>query len=122
MTTHALLTLIAASSLKGAIFGALFGWLFPRANRMLARRLGRDAGTLRPAAFASRATFGLAVLSGSGFALIDLMGLVSDAAGLPELLRWAMAALFAACAFGTVLIISATPRQTGSAKPSGAES
>ena len=55
------------------------------------------------------AYFGLAVLAGSGFALIDLMGLVVEAAGLPELLQWAVAGLFAASACGTVLIVSTRP-------------
>ena len=112
MTTAALLTLIALSLLKGAIFGALFAWLFPLLNRAVARRTGQETGQMPPAGAGLRWHGGLALLSGSGFAMIDLVGAVSDSAGLPELLRWTIAALFAVSAFGTVLIAPPKPRPT----------
>jgi hypothetical protein len=52
----------------------------------------------------------LAILSGAGFALIDLIDRVGETAGLPGLLRWAMIGLFGLSAFGTVLIQAAMPR------------
>jgi hypothetical protein len=110
MTTQALLALIAFALLKGALFGMLFAWMFPPLHRFLLARMGRDAGPLRQVAFASRLYWGLAVLSGAGFALLDLVDRVSEAAGLPGLLLWAMTGLFALTACGTVLIVSAMPR------------
>jgi hypothetical protein len=111
MTTQALLTLTALSLLKGLFFGAFFAWLFPPFNRFVARKLSRDAGQLPQAGLGSRMYYGLAVLSGSGFALLDLVGQVSDATGLPGLLTWLVAALFALSAFGTVLINPPKPHQ-----------
>ena len=110
MTAHALMTLIAFSLLKGALFGILFAWMFPPLHRYLLARTGRDAGPLRQAGFGGRLYWGLAVLSGAGFALIDLVDRVSEAAGLPGLLFWAVIALFGLTACGTVLIVSAMPR------------
>ena len=111
MTLIALAPLIAASLFKGAVFGALFAWLFPPLNAFLLRRLGRDSGALQGVPFASRLYFGLAMLTGSAFALLDLIGLVSDAAGLPETLRLVVTVLFALSVFGTQLIASAARKQ-----------
>ena len=111
MTTQALMTLIAFSLVKGAVFGILFAWLFPLLHRYLLARMGDDAGPLRQVGFGSRLYWGLAVLSGAGFALIDLIDRVSEAAGLPGLLLWTAIALFGLTACGTVLIVSAMPRQ-----------
>ena len=110
MTTQTLIPLIAFAPLKGALFGVLFAWMFPLLHRYLLARIGRDAGPLRQVAFGSRLYWGLAVLSGAGFALLDLVDRVSEAAGLPGLLFWAVIALFGLTACGTVLIISAMPR------------
>lgn len=110
MTTQALTTLIAFSLLKGALFGVLFAWMFPPLHCHLLARMGRDAGPLRQVAFGSRLFCGLAVLCGAGFALIDLIDRVSEAAGLPGLLFWAVIGLFVLTACGTVLIVAAMPR------------
>jgi hypothetical protein len=111
MTTQALITLFAFSVLKGAVFGTLFAWMFPLLHRRLLARMGRDAGPLRQVPFGSRLYWGLAVLSGAGFALIDLVDRVSEAAGLPGLLLWTVVGLFGLTACGTVLIVSAMPRE-----------
>jgi hypothetical protein len=111
MTTHALLILIAVSMLKGALFGAAFAWIFPPAHRYLLGRLGQSAGPLAHVAFGSRLYCGLAVLTAAGFALLDLIDRVSEASGLPGLLFWAVMALFGLSAVGTVLLITAMPRQ-----------
>ena len=111
MTTNALMTLIAFSVLKGAAFGILFAWIFPPPHRYLLARMGHDAGPLRHVAFGSRLYWGLAVLSGAGFALLDLIDRISEAAGLPGLLFWVVIALFGLTACGTVLIVSAMPRE-----------
>jgi Mn2+/Fe2+ NRAMP family transporter len=111
MTTQALLPLIAFALLKGALFGILFAWMFPPLNRYLLARMGRDAGPLRQVAFGSRLYWGLAVLCGAGFALLDLVDRISEAAGLPGLLFWVVIALFGLTACGTVLIVSAMPRE-----------
>jgi hypothetical protein len=110
MTTEILMTLIAFSLLKGGIFGALFAWLFPPLYRYILARAGRDAGPLAHVPFGGRLYGGLAILSGAGFALIDLIDRVGETAGLPGLLRWAMIGLFGLSAFGTVLIQAAMPR------------
>jgi len=52
-----------------------------------------------------------AVLTAAGFALLDLIDHVSEASGLPGLLFWAVMALFGLSAVGTVLLVSAMPRQ-----------
>lgn len=119
MTTQALTTLIAFSLSKGALFGILFAWMFPPLHRYLLARMGRDAGPLRQVAFGSRLYCGLAVLSGAGFALIDLIDRVSEAAGLPGLLLWTVIALFGLTACGTVLIISAMPREPSVGQSAG---
>ena len=111
MTTADLAPLIVAALVKGVVFGALFAWFFPRLNTYITRKMGRDPGPLRQVAFASPIYFAMAALSGSGFALIDLIGMVSDAAGLPELLRWTVVALFAASVAGTVVIGKVMPSQ-----------
>jgi len=111
MTTQALLFLIAFSLLKGVLFGMLFAWMFPPLHRYLLARMGRDVGPLRQVGFGSRLYWGLAVLSGAGFAMIDLIDRVSEAAALPGLLLWAVIGLFGLTACGTVLIVSAMPRE-----------
>lgn len=111
MTTQALMTLIAFSLLKGAMFGALFAWIFPPANRYATRKIGSDGGQSPNMTVGVRPYFGLAILSGAGFALLDLIDRVSEASGLPGLLFWTVMALFGLSAFGTVLLISAMPRQ-----------
>ena len=111
MTSQALMILIAVSLLKGALFGAVFAWIFPPAHRYLLGRLGQSAGPLAHVAFGSRLYRGLAVLSAAGFALLDLIDRVSETNGLPGLLFWAVMALFGLSAVGTVLMISAMPRQ-----------
>jgi hypothetical protein len=110
MTTEILMTLIAFSLLKGGIFGALFAWLFPPLYRYILARAGRDAGPLAHVPFGGRHYCGLAILSGAGFALVDLIDRVGETAGLPGLLRWAVIGLFGLSAFGTVLIQAAMPR------------
>ena len=62
-------------------------------------------GPLAHVPFGSRLYWGLAVLSGAGFALLDLIDRVSEAAGLPGLLFWAVIGLFGLTACGTVLVI-----------------
>jgi hypothetical protein len=119
MTAQALMTLIAFSVLKGAVFGMLFAWMFPPLHRYLLARMGGDAGPLRRVAFGSRLYWGLAVLSGAGFALIDLIDRVSEAAGLPGLLFWTAIALFGLTACGTVLIVSAMPREPSAGQSAG---
>ena len=111
MTTHALLILLAFALLKGVVFGALFAWMFPPMYRWLLGRMGGDAGPLAHVSVGSKLYCGLAVLSGAGFALRDLIDRVSEASGLPELLFWAVMALFGLSAYGTVLLVSAMPRQ-----------
>jgi hypothetical protein len=108
MTLATLTPLLVASLIKGAVFGALFAWLFPPLNTFLVRKMGRDPGALERVPFGSRLYFGMAVLSGSGFALLDLIGLVSEAAGLPETLRLVVTALFALSVFGALQIAAAT--------------
>jgi hypothetical protein len=110
MTTETLMTLIAFSQLKGGVFGALFAWLFPPLYRYILGRAGRDAGPLGHVPFGGRLYCGLAILSGAGFGLIDLIDRVAETAGLPGLLRWAVIGLFGLSAFGTVLIQAAMPR------------
>ena len=119
MTAHALMTLMAFSVLKGALFGILFAWMFPPLHSYLLARMGRDAGPLRQVGFGGRLYWGLAVLSGAGFALIDLIDRVSEAAGLPGLLLWTAIALFGLTACGTVLIISAMPREPSVGQSAG---
>jgi hypothetical protein len=109
MTSQALMILIAVSLLKGALFGALFAWIFPPANRYMVRKMGAEAS--QPASVGMQPYFGLAILSGSGFALLDLIDRVSEASGLPGLLFWAVMALFGLSAVGTVLLVLAMPRQ-----------
>jgi hypothetical protein len=104
MTNDTLALLAAASLVKGLVFGALFAWLFPPVNRYVARRMSRDAGPPQQVALGSRLYWGLAMLAGSGFALVDLMGGISDAAGLPEALRWIVCVLFGLSAWGATLI------------------
>ena len=104
MTTQALLTLIVFSVLKGAAFGILFAWMFPPLHRYLIARMGHDAGSLRRIAFGSRPYWGLAMVSGAGFAQLDLVQRVSEAAGLPGLLLWAVIGLFGLTACGAVLV------------------
>jgi len=111
MTSHALMILIAFSLLKGALFGAAFAWMFPPTQRYLLGRLGHSAGPLASVPFGSRLYCGLAILTAAGFALLDLIDRVSEASGLPGLLFWAVMALFGLSAVGTVLLISAIPRQ-----------
>ena len=111
MTSQALLILITFSLLKGALFGAAFAWIFPPTHRYLLGRLGQSAGPLASVAFGSRLYCGLAVLTAAGFALLDLIDHVSEASGLPGLLFWAVMALFGLSAVGTVLLVSAMPRQ-----------
>jgi hypothetical protein len=110
MTTQILMTLIAFSLLKGGIFGALFAWMFPPLYRYILARAGRDAGPLGRVPFGSRLYCGLAILSGAGFALIDLIDRVGETAGLPGLLGWTVIGLFGLSAWGTVLVQSAMPR------------
>lgn len=111
MTSQALMILIAFSLLKGAIFGGAFAWIFPPVHRYFLGRLGQSAGPLMRVPFGSRLYCGLAVLSAAGFALLDLIDRVSEASGLPGLLFWAVMALFGLSAVGTVLLITAMPRQ-----------
>jgi hypothetical protein len=111
MTSHALMILIAVSLLKGALFGAAFAWIFPPTHRYLLGRLGQSAGPLARVPFGSRLYCGLAVLTAAGFALLDLIDRVSEASGLPGLLFWAVMALFGLSVIGTVLMISAMPRE-----------
>ena len=109
MTLQDLLPMIVISLVKGAIFGGLFAALFPRLHGWVLRRMGHSPEAMQRMTLTGRAGLGLAVLAGSGFAMVDLMGLVSEAAGLPELLQWAVTGLFAASAAGTVLIVSTIP-------------
>jgi hypothetical protein len=111
MTSQALMILIAVSLLKGALFGAVFAWIFPPTHRFLLGRLGQSAGPLAHVPFGSRLYCGLAVLTAAGFALLDLIDRVSEANGLPGLLFWAVMVLFGLTAVGTVLMISAMQRQ-----------
>ena len=111
MTTQMLMTLMAFSLLKGAVFGALFAWMFPPLHSYLLAKAGGDAGPLKRVPIGSRLYCGLAVLSGAGFALIDLVDRVRETAELPRLLRWVVIALFGGTACGTVLIVSAMPRE-----------
>ena len=111
MTSQALMILVAFSLLKGVVFGALFAWMFPPMYRWLIRRMGGDAGPLAHVSVGSKLYCGLAVLSAAGFALLDLIDRVSETNGLPGLLFWAVMALFGLSAIGTVLLISAMPRQ-----------
>ena len=111
MNSQALMILIAVSLLKGALFGDVFAWIFPPAHRYLLGRLGQSAGPLAHVPFGGRLYCGLAVLTAAGFALLDLIDRVSEASGLPGLLFWAVMALFGLSAVGTVLLISAVPRE-----------
>jgi hypothetical protein len=111
MTTQMLMTLIAFSLLKGTVFGALFAWMFPPLHSYLLAKAGGDAGPLKRVPIGSHLYCGLAVLSGAGFALIDLVDRVRETAELPRLLLWVVIALFGGTACGTVLIVSAMPRE-----------
>lgn len=110
MTNADLMQLVLAAILKGAAFGLFFSWAFPRFNTWLMRRMGRDPGPLQHVPFGGSLYFGMALLSGSGFALLDLIGAVSDSAGLPEMLRWVVMVLFGAVAAGGSITANATPR------------